>query len=75
MFKPTHIVNSLEDVSCFQKGDEVMYFCEVEDHTWFSVKSQPHPVTGLPCRNAVYVNIEGLEQNIASYAVDEIKEN
>jgi hypothetical protein len=72
MFNPTHVVNDLERVSHFAKGEPVRYMCTVEDHKWFSVAFAPHPKTGFPCSNAVYMNAEGLEQCIASFSVDEI---
>lgn len=74
MFKPTHVVNNLESYSSFAEGECVQYVCTPSEHRWFSVQWTPHPITGFPHSHGVYINEDGLEQNISSYCVDEIKE-
>lgn len=66
MFKPTHVLTDLDDLTAFKAGT---LFEKISDNIGLNLD---HPKTGFPCSTAQYATISGTVQTIASYGVDEI---
>lgn len=70
MFKPTHVVKGSKlHYTSFKDGEKVAF---LREGGWSGEVVFFHPATGFPHRRDMYVNEEGTEQSLPSYAVDEI---